>query len=135
MINFCFKLIGLLFINSMKYFIYKVDDSDKITTQTEYDSVDEFFSEPITNNVKLDTLIICTVDTKEPLIKLQKVKVKDKTDFKFIVDIINEDNDNFMFKSTIKSQEQLNQLIQQTIEALKQYSKFNKYVDDLENCL
>ena len=116
-------------------FIYKVDDSNKLATQTEYDSVDEFFSEPIANDIKLDTLVICTVDTKEPLIKLQKVKTEDKTEFKFIVDIINEDNDNFMFKSIIKSQEQLDQLVQQTIEALKQYPKFSKYAEDLDNYL
>ena len=116
-------------------FIYKVNDSNKLTTQTEYDSINEFFSSTITNDVKLDTLVICAIDTKEPLIKLQKVNTDNKTEFKFIVDITNEDGDNFMFKSIIKSQEQLNQLIQQTIEALKLYPKFSKYVDDLENCL
>ena len=116
-------------------FIYSVNDSNKLTTQTECDSIDEFFSEPVKNDIKLDTLIICSVDTKEPLIKLQKVEVKDKTEFKFIVDIINEDDDSFTFKSIIKSQDQLNQLIQQTVEALKQYPKFNKYVDDLEEYL
>jgi hypothetical protein len=58
-----------------------------------------------------------------------------KTEFKFIVDINNEDGDDFRFMSIIKSQEQLSQFIQQTIEALKLYPKFNKYVTDLENCL
>lgn len=116
-------------------FIYKVDDSNKLTTQTEYDSIDEFFSEPITNDIKLDTLIICTVDTKEPLIKLQKVEVEDKIKFKFIVEITNEDGDDFIVRSTIKSQDQLNQLIQQTIEALKQFTQFSKYADDLEKYL
>ena len=119
----------------VKDFIYKVDDSNKLTTQTEYDSVDEFFNEPAKNDIKLDTLVICTIDTKEPLIKLQKVEADNRTEFKFIVDIINEDNDNFMFKSIIKSQEQLNQLIQKTIEALRLYPKFNKYADDLEEYL
>lgn len=116
-------------------FIYKVDNSDKIATQTEYNSIDEFFDAPVENDIKLDTLVICAIDTKEPLIKLQKVKTENKTEFKFIVDIINEDNDNFMFKSTIKSQEQLNELIQQTIDMLNQSPKFSKYADDLENCL
>ncbi len=116
-------------------FIYKVDDSSKLTTQTEYNSVDEFFSESVKNDIKLDTLVICTVDTKEPLIKLQKVEVEDKTEFKFIVDITNEDNDDFRFRSIIKSQKQLDQLVLQTIEALKQYPKFRKYADDLEEYL
>ena len=116
-------------------FIYSVNDSNKLTTQTEYDSINEFFDTSIAENIKLDTLIICSVDTKEPLIKLQKVKVDNKTEFKFIVDITNEDSDDFIFRSTIKSQEQLNQLIQRTVEALKQYPEFNKYADDLESCL
>ena len=84
---------------------------------------------------KLNTLIICTVDTKEPLIKLQKVKVQDNTEFKFIAEITNDDGDDFIFRSIIKSQDQLNQLIQQTIEALRNYPKFNKYADELEECL
>ena len=116
-------------------FIYKVDDLNEITAQIEYNSIDEFFVEPIKNDIKLDTLVICTVDTKEPLIKLQKVEIKDKIEFKFIVDITNEDGDDFIFRSIIKSQEQLNQLIQQTIDALKNYPQFSKYVNDLENCL
>ena len=119
----------------VKDFIYKVDDSNKLTTQTEYDSVDEFFNEPVTSDIKLDTLIICAVDTKQPLIKLQKVDTNSRTEFKFIVDIVNEDGDNFTFKSVIKSQDQLNQLIQQTVDALRNYSKFNKYADDLEEHL
>ena len=116
-------------------FIYKVDNSNNLTTQTEYDSIDEFFSEHITNDIKLDTLIICAVDTKEPLIKLQKVEVEDKTEFKFIVEINTKDGDNFTFKSIIKSQEHLNQSIQRTIEALKQYPEFSRNADDLEECL
>lgn len=116
-------------------FIYKVDNSNKLKIKTEYNSIDEFFSEPIKNDITLDTLIICTIDTKEPLIKLQKVDTDATTEFKFIIDLTNKDGDNFIFKSIIKSQEQLNQLIQQTIDMLKQSSQFAKYVDDLENCL
>ena len=119
----------------VKDFIYKVDDSNKLTAQTEYDSIDEFFSTPAKNDIKLDTLIICAVDTKEPLIKLQKVEADIRTEFKFIVEITNKDGDDFIFRSIIKSQDQLNQLIQQTVDALKQYPKFNKYADDLEEYL
>lgn len=56
-------------------------------------------------------------------------------EYKFIVDITNEDGDNFIVCSTIKTQEQLNQLIQQTIDMLNQSSQFVKYVNDLEDCL
>ena len=116
-------------------FIYKINDSNKLTTQTEYDSIDEFFSEPIANDIKLDTIIICAVDTKEPIIKLEKVKNEEKTDFKFIVDITNDQGEEFMFKSIIKTPEQLGKLVQQTVDALKNYPQFVKYIDDLENCL
>ena len=122
-------------ILDLQYFINIVNDSNKITTQTEYDSIDEFFKEPIKNDVKLDTLIICTVDTKIPLIKLEKVEIDNETKFKFIVDITNEDGDDCTFKSIIKSQDQLDQNIQMTIDILKNYHEFSKYVDDLENCL
>ena len=116
-------------------FIYKVNDSNKITAQTEYESLDEFFSSPITDNIKLDTLMICTTDTKEPIIKLQKVNNDSDNAFKYIVEITSEKGDDFIVRSTIKTQEQLNQLIQQTVEALKQYPQFSKYADTLEDCL
>ena len=116
-------------------FIYKVDNSNKLIVQTEYNSVDEFFDTPFADDIKLDTLVICIIDTKEPLIKLQKIEAEDETEFKLIVEITNEDSNDFIFRSIIKSQEHLNQLIQRTVEALKQYPEFSKYADDLENCL
>lgn len=115
-------------------FIYKVDGSNKFTIQTEYDSIDEFFNEPATSDIKLDTLIICAVDTKESIIKIQKIEADNKTEFKFIVNIANED-DNIVFGSKIKSQQQFSQLVQQTIDTLKNYPNFYKYADDLENYL
>ena len=113
-------------------FIYKVDDSNKITAQTEYDSIDEFFDEPITNDINLDTLVICTVDTKEPLVKVQKI---DNNTFKFIVEITSNEGDDFIIRSIIKSQEHLNELIQQTMDSLRNYPQFSKYADTLEECL
>lgn len=119
----------------MKDFIYKVDDSNKITAQTGYDSIDEFISEPITNDLNLDTLVICTADTKLPLIKLEKIEKENKLNYRFIVDITIDNGNNFSIKATIETQEQLNQKLEQTIEALKQYPEFSKYADDLEDCL
>lgn len=121
--------------NIIEDFIYKIDDSQKLEVQTEYESLNEFFNEPIANDIKLDTVIICAVDTKEPIIKLEKVKNEEKTDFKFIVDITNDQGEEFMFKSIIKTSEQLDQLVQQTVDALKYYPQFVKYIDDLENYL
>jgi hypothetical protein len=116
-------------------FIYIVNDSNKLNIKTEYNSVDEFFNAPITNDIKLNTLVIYTVDTKMPLIKLEKIETENKLNYRFIVDISIDNGDNFSIKSTIKTQEQLNQKLEQTIEALKQYPEFSKYADDLEDCL
>lgn len=116
-------------------FIYKVDDSNKLNVKTEYNSIDEYFSSSYQNDSKLDTLVISAVDTKISLIKIEKVDVESKTEFKFIVDITNEKGSNFNFKSVIKDAEQLNSLITQTIDALNSYPEFAKYTNDLADCL
>ena len=119
----------------IKDFVYKVDDSNKLNIKTDYDSIDEFFDSDFQNNIKLDTLVICSIDTKIPLIKLEKVEKENKLNYRFIVDITIDNGDNFSIKSTIETQEQLSQKLEQTIEALKQYPEFSKYADDLEDCL
>lgn len=118
-----------------KDFIYKIDESNKLKVQTQYDSIDKFFDSDVEDDIKTNTLVVCSVDSKTPLFKIEKVKVNEKTNYKFIIDITNENNDNFSIKSTIQSQEQLTTLIQQTIDSLRNYSQFNKYADELENCL
>ena len=120
--------------NIIQDFIYRIDDSSKLAAQGDYDSIDEFLNESISNNVSSNVLTIIAVDTKIPLITLEKINVDNKTVFKFIVDITN-DNDYFRVKTTIKSKNHLNQLIEQTIEALTDYSEYSKYLDELENCL
>lgn len=116
-------------------FIYKVDDSNKLTTQTEYDSIDEFFNESITNDIKLDTLIICTADTKIPIIKFEKIEKDKQLKYKFIVDLTTKNEDHFLIQSFIETKEQLSQKLTQTIDALNQYPEFSKYTDDLEEVL
>ena len=69
------------------------------------------------------------------MIKIEKVEIESKTEFKFIVDITNEKGSNFSFKSVIKDAEQLNSLVTQTIEALNAYPEFAKYTNDLADCL
>lgn len=119
----------------VKDFIYKIDDSNKLDVQTEHDSIDEFFDKPMANDVKLDTLIIYAVDTKEPLIKIEKMNKDNKTNYKFIVDITNSDGDDFIIRAIIKNQSQLKEKIEKTIEALNLYPEFSKYANDLEDCL
>lgn len=122
-------------VDAIKDFIYRIDDSNKLRVQSQYDSIDVFFDAPMANDSSLDTLIIYTVDTKIPLVKLEKVEREDRINYAFIVDITNEYGDSFSFKSTISSKDQLKSLVKKTIDALSQYEKFNKYIEDLENCL
>ena len=119
----------------LKDFIYKIDDSPKLKIESSYDSIDEFFDTCNSSSDDLDELIICTVDTKQPIIKIQKTIKENKTEFKFLVDITDEEGDRFLIQTTIKSKEQLNTKIQETVGALRLYKEFSKYADDLEDCL
>ena len=114
-------------------FIYKIDNSNKLEVKTEYDSIDEFFND-ISNESynNHEYIAILTVDTKIPIIKLEKTNINDKKVYRFIVDITNEDGDNFSMKSIIDSKDKFNQLLQSTIDSLKNYPQFTKYANDLQ---
>lgn len=119
-----------------KDFIYRINEnSNKLTINSDYDSIDEFFSEKYQGNPKLDTMCIVAIDTKEPLIKIEKTKTAEDTQYKFIVDITTEDGEGFSVKCFIDNKSQLDNLIKQTVENLKSYPQFSKYADDLEDCL
>lgn len=118
-----------------KDFIYKIEESNKLEVQSYYDSIDEFFDLGVDYYTDYNTLEVCSVDTKIPLFEIEKFENNDKTEYKFIIDITNEQGDDFRVRTVIKSKEQLNKLIQQTIDALNIYPEFSKYVDDLENCI
>ena len=111
-------------------FIVKINDSKTLAINESL--IDDFFS---SDNIDNTEFVIFTADTKLPIIKINKVVKDDNLLFKFIVDIVTENDDNFSIKSTITTKEQLNKLIEQTIDALKNYPQFAKYIDDLENCL
>ena len=116
-------------------FIFKINDSSKLAIQSDYDSIDDFFNDPINDDISSNTLTIIAVDTKESIITLEKTDVDNKTIFKFIMDITNDEGESFSIKANIKSKEHLSQLIEQTIDSLNNYTEFSKYIDDLENCL
>lgn len=120
-------------IIDIKNFISKIEASSKLKIQLDCDSIDEFFA--ITTFKEPITLTICTVDTKKPIIKIQKIYENDMTNFKCIVDIVDENGDYFSIKTTIKSKEQLDTKINEIIESLKLHKEFSKYVYDLENCI
>ena len=119
----------------LKDFVYKIEDSSKIKVKTSYDSVDKFFEDTSDKSYEnKESITIIAVDTKTPLIKLEKNKSKNKNVFKFIVDVSIEDND-FIIRSIFDNKEKFDQLLQSTINALREYSQFSKYADELESCI
>ena len=121
---------------ALKDFIYKVDETNKLKVESSYDSVDDFFEDDSDDAYfNHESIVILTVDTRMPLIRVEKAKVNDKKVYKFVVDITNTDGDTFNIKSVIDSKEKFNQLLQSTKDALNSYPQFSKYADDLENCL
>lgn len=109
----------------VKDFIYRINDSSKVQTDIK-DEKDFFIS---------DSINIIGIDTKVKLITIERIEKDGNDKYKFIVDITNDNDESFCIKTFIETKEQLNQQIEQTIEALRQYPQFSKYVDDLENCL
>lgn len=119
----------------IKNFIYKINESNKLKVQSYYDSIDEFFSLEIEDDIKMNTIIICAVDTKIPLFKVEKLKSDNQINYKFIIDIMTDKGEHFNVESFIQSQAQLTKFIQQIADTLNLYSQFSKYADDLESCL
>ena len=122
--------------DDLKDFIYRVDDTDTLKVQSNYNSVDLFFADKSDASYSdNESIVILAVDTKLPIIKLEKQYVNDKKSFKFIVDIKTKDEDQFMIKTTIDSKEKFVSLLESTINSLKEFELFYKYADDLEKCL
>lgn len=116
----------------IKDFIYKVDDSNKLSIQTRYDSVEAFFEDDSDKSYcDHESICILAIDTKIPIIKLEKTEDKGERGYKFIVDITNESGDIFSIKSIIDSKDKFSQLLQSTIDALNSYPQFSKYANDL----
>lgn len=113
----------------IKDFIYKIYDSSSLKIKSLYDNIDEFFD----SNDDSEELVVYAIDTKQPIFKIQKQL--NKIEFKLIVDITNDDGDNFATQFIFKSKEQLVSNLQKTIDFLKTCLQLNKCVDDLENCL
>lgn len=112
---------------NIQQYITKLADSNKISVQTNYDSLDEYFS---TNSVYYDTLSIITADTKKELIKLFKI---DNNSYEFVVDLTTDDR--FKIRSIVDSYAKLTNCIKQTVDALRNDTQLSKYADDLEDYL
>ena len=121
------------FVYLVKDFICKVDDSSKtLKVVTNHGTIEGFFESDFKFN---DTLTIMAVDTKMPIITLEKVEKDGDEMFRFIVDITNQDGDDFRIRTTFDSQDKFKSLVSATINALKEFKAFYKYADELENCL
>jgi hypothetical protein len=122
--------------DDLKDFIYKVDDTDTLKVQSNYESVESFFADKSDASYSdNESIVILAVDTKLPIIKLEKQLINNEKAFKFIVDIKTKDEDQFMIKTTIDSKEKFVSLLESTINSLKEFELFYKYADDLEKCL
>lgn len=116
-------------------FIYKVNDgSDKLSIKSDID-IDEFFTAPVSSNERENTITIIAIDTKLPLMSIKKQSKDEKIIYKFIVDITTDREETFNVSAIIETQDQLNKLIEQTVEALNSYPQFSKYADNLEECI
>ena len=122
--------------DDLKDFIYKVDDTDTLKVQSNYESVESFFADNSDASYSdNESIVILAVDTKLPIIKLEKQFVNNEKAFKFIVDIKTKDEDQFMIKTTIDSKEKFVSLLESTINSLKEFELFYKYAEDLEDCI
>ena len=66
---------------------------------------------------------------------IKKQSKDEKVIYKFIVDITTDREETFNVSAIIETQDQLNKLIEQTVEALNSYPQFSKYADNLEECI
>lgn len=122
--------------DTIKDFIYKIDNSNTLKVESSYESCEAFFDDDSKESFESnESIVILAVDKKIPLIKLEKALKDEKQVYKFIVDITNEDGDSFNVKSIISSKDKFNQLLESVINALNEFPQFSKYVYDLENCL
>ena len=117
----------------LKDFMYKVNDTYALEV---YDSIDEFFADESDKSYENnDYIIVFAVDTKRPIIKLEKHSNNGKHVYEFAVKITTEYEDVFNIKSYIESKGKFNQLLNATVNALKEFPQFSKYVAALEECL
>lgn len=124
------------FEDDLKDFIYKVEETKTLKVQSEYDSISEFFADKSPASYDSNaSIVILAVDTKLPIIKLEKQRVNNRKLYKFIVDITTKQDDKFIIKTTIDSKEKFISLLESTINALREFKQFAKYANDLQRCL
>ena len=130
------KLLKLL--PELEYITPFGDIVDVCGSMEQYESIDnDVIYTNITNSNTLktnvtasdwDELTIYTVDTHCPIITFEKIK--NTEEYTFLVDI--KDIDDFKYRTTIKTKQDLNEAIDFTVKAFEDSKVFNKYVDDIK---
>lgn len=119
-----------------EFIINKIDNLKTISIQTNCDSIDDFFNiETIQSYEQNDYLNIITADTKNILFKIEKALNNDKKSFNFIVNITTDDGETYNNKTIISSKSIFNNLIKVTVDALRNYPQYYRYLEDLEEII
>lgn len=125
------------FEDGIKDFIYKVDNSKTLKIESgEYATIGEFFKdksiESYTSNA---SIVVVAIDKNIPIVKLEKQMVGKSKKYKFIVEIKTEKNDEFIVRSTIDTKEKFYNLLEATINSLREFKEFSKYASELSKCI
>ncbi len=113
-------------------FIYKVDETKTLKVATNYSSIQEYFEAEYEDH---DDLNIIAIGIEEPIITMHKVKRNDELCYSFHVDIVSDSGDSFITHTTFKTSDEFRNLLIKTIDYIKDFKGFEKYIEDLQNCL
>ena len=113
-------------------FIYKVDETKTLKVVTNYSSIQEYFEAKYEDHDDLD---IIAIEIEEPIITMHKVKKNDELYYSFHVDIVSNSGDSFITHTTFKTIDEFRNLLIKTIDYIKDFKGFEKYIEDLQNCL
>lgn len=110
-------------------FICNINESPNFTVECDYDNIDEFYSSSYTGNIKQDTIKIVTRGEKLPIIQITKTETDEVI---FLVDITTSDRHEFRNKAYMKTKEEFNQLLNETIDMLNSSPQLSKYAMELK---
>lgn len=109
-------------------FIYKVDDSKLLKVNYSSDKFDDYFNNSTNGD---DVLYIAVRDTNIPILTMSKKVEENKQHYIISIDINNEDNDCFRYKTTFKTLDEFYLILDSVIDSLKTFKNFSKYADEL----
>lgn len=113
-------------------FIYKIDESKTLKVTTNYSSIQEYFD---ANYIDQDSLDIIAIGIDEPIMSISKVQREDGLWYSFHVSIVADNDESFIIHTTFKTIEEFKNLLTKTIDYIKDFKGFEKYAEDLQNCL